>query len=135
MTSLIILILAVAVVAAATAFTTQSSLVKAFTLYLLLAGGSLAIDHWGITPLYNMVNVDGTFKPSILEAAKSTLIRWEEEEEELDAYNTKQDKLRGECMAIWDRPVSETGQRFSLKWLHEHCNSKYPSAWSIEDTK
>ena len=76
-------------------------------------------------------------KPSLIEAAiadvESTLSRWEEEGAILDAYNAKQDKLRNQCMGIWNRPMNENSERFSLRWLHEHCNSKYPSAWTVED--
>ena len=80
-----------------------------------------------------------SIKPSIIETAiddvEATLLRWEKEDAILDSYNKKQDKLRKECMDIWNRPMDETSQRFSLKWLHEHCNHKYPSAWSVEDIK
>ena len=253
MTSLIILLIAVAVVASIVSFLTRLSLIKAFALYFILAGVSLSLDNYVLTPCYNIVKVDwnissnsdfhsshrktilsyvesekwnefpnlqkiteeaingvltdlrsatkassqeaynrlecylnetfnnetfnpshgwsavrcfgpdnGTIrmwasllvygtsnlktqefkvsvKPSIIEAAiadvQRTLTRWEEEDRLLDVFNAKQDKLRGKCMAIWDRPMDENSQRYSLQWLHEHCNSKYPSAWTVEDIK
>ena len=78
-------------------------------------------------------------KPSIIQQAmydvEATFLRWEKEDAILTSYNKKQDKLRKECMSIWNRPMTSTSQRFSLQWLHEHCSSKYPAAWTIGDIK
>lgn len=97
---------------------------------------SLLVDG---TSNLKTVDFKVSLKPSIIEAAitdiGSTLSRWEEEEVILDAYNQKQDKLRQKCLDIWNRPLNENSERFSLRWLHEHCNSKYPSAWTVGDIK
>lgn len=104
----------------------------------------------GLIRMWTSIIVDGTsriktmefkvyVKPSIIQQAmhdvEATLTRWEEEDAALDAYNAKQDELRNRCMDIWNRPMGETSERFSLRWLHEHCNDKHPSAWTVEDIK
>lgn len=257
MTSLMILLIAVAVVAAAVSFLTRATITKMLVLYTVCVMVGLSVDNWIVTPLYNIINVDFAIssnsnfhsmhretilsyvksdkwnefphsrkieedtinqvladlrgatkatseeaytrlecylnevfnrynlhgraavrcfgrtlngskqdngmirmwtsllvygasnlqteqfqvfvKPSIVEAAiadvESTFARWEEEDKLLDAFNAKQDKRREDCMSIWNRPMTSTSQRFSLQWLHEHCSSKYPVAWTIGDIK